>query len=227
MSAPHALEPLVATTRRGRPADWLTAQLPLGLVEDDLLRRFVSMFQAVADTVLEHVDNLGLLLDPAVAPTGMVRYLGSWLGEERFDDTLDDVVLRRWVGAAAELLRWRGTAQGLQQLLELVTGRPAEVADDGGVFAEGQAPRRLGHVVVRVQRVGALGFDDLVGLIRRDLPAAVTFELHVDGTPVWPPARPGPDPYEPTDHEPTSHEPISHQPTSHDREDTDGVIDLP
>ena len=67
----HALEPLVGVHRHRRPPDWLTAQLPLGLVEDDLLRRFVAMFQAVADTMLEHVDNLGLLLDPSVAPPAM------------------------------------------------------------------------------------------------------------------------------------------------------------
>lgn len=195
----NALDAMVGRARNRRPADWLTAQLPLGLVEDDLLRRFVSMFQAVADTVLEHVDNLGLLLDPAVAPPSMVRFLGGWLGEPRLDDTLDDLVSRRWVAASSELLRWRGTARGLTLLLELVTGRPVVVGDDGGVFQEGEAPPRQGHVVIRAQQLGALSGVDLLELVRRELPAAVTFELHVGRVQLWPagptidPSEEGPD----------------------------------
>lgn len=178
---------LVTGRRPGRRADdWLTAQLPVTMVEDDLLRRFVSMFQTVADSILDQVDNLGLLLDPAVAPRPMLRYLASWLGEPALDDNIDEVVARRWVGAASELLAWRGTSHGLRTLLELVSGRPVQLVDDGGVFAEGGAPPGGGHVQIRLQRLGALNGDDLVDLVRRELPAHVTFALWVGDTPLWP-----------------------------------------
>lgn len=185
------LQPVTAGPRGRRSPDWLSAQLPLGLAEDDLLRRFVALFQAVSDTVLEHVDNLGLLLDPAVAPPAMLRFLGGWLGEATLDDTLDDLVARRWVSASAELLRWRGTARGLRLLLELISGRPVELSDDGGVYAEGEDDRPAcdGHVVIGLQQLGALSEEDLLQLIRRELPAAVTFELYVAGVALWPPVR--------------------------------------
>jgi phage tail-like protein len=190
MSAnPQALA-ATASNRRlpQRPKDWLVGQLPLGLFEDDLLRRFVSIFQTIGDGLLDQVDNLGHLLDPAVAPTPMVRFLGQWLGEEALQGELDDLVARRWVAAGPELARWRGTARGLSMLLELVTGAPVVVTDSGRVSVEGRAAeptdaaevRQPAPVVIRVSRMGALGPADLEALVRRELPAHVAFSLYVD-----------------------------------------------
>ena len=48
------------TTRRD---DWLVHQLPVGMVEDEFLVRFLSIFQDVADTVIDQVDNLPHMFD--------------------------------------------------------------------------------------------------------------------------------------------------------------------
>lgn len=189
-AAPRAL-PGTPVNRRlpQRPKDWLVGQLPLGLFEDDLLQRFVSIFQTISDGVLDQVDNLGHLLDPAVAPTPMVRFLGQWLGEEALQGDLDDLVARRWVSAGPELARWRGTARGLSMLLELVTGGPVVVTDNGRVRVEGRNddtdPDGGGDltpapVVIRVSRMGAVGPADLEALVRRELPAHVAFAMYVD-----------------------------------------------
>ncbi len=205
-ASPQALASTAANRRvPQRPKDWLVGQLPLGLFEDDLLRRFVSIFQTIGDGVLDQVDNLGHLLDPAVAPTPMVRFLGQWLGEEALQGELDDLVARRWVAAGPELARWRGTARGLTLLLELVTGAPVVVTESGRVSVQGRDHntgsdsgsdsgsgwrssaaghdgdhRRPSPVVIRVSRLGALGPADLEALVRRELPAHVAFALYVD-----------------------------------------------
>lgn len=186
MSAlPATTAPRLARPGR-RPPDWLASQLPLSLVEDDFFRRFLGIFQTMADSVVEHVDNLNLLLDPSVAPSVMVSYLGSWLGEDLPYDTLDELVLRRWVGQSATLLRWRGTARGLSAILELLTQRPVEVVDSGGIFHEGEAPRQTGQLAVRVRQLGVLDRAGLIALVRREVPANVVVYVFVGEDRIWP-----------------------------------------
>ena len=115
-------------------------QLPVGMTDDDFLMRFLGIFQTVADTVLHRVDTLPHTFDPTVAPDAMVRLMGSWLGVEWIDSTLDDELQRRIVLEYADLLRWRGTALGLRRLLEVISGGPAIVEDSGGVYPEGESP---------------------------------------------------------------------------------------
>jgi len=126
-----------------RRDDWLAHQLPVGMVEDPFLARFVALLQGVADTVLHQVDSLPHLFDPAVAPDAMVRTMGRWIGIDWVDPSLPDELQRRIVREYGRLLGWRGTKRGLEQLLELISGAPATVTDTGGVFAEGEAPTVL------------------------------------------------------------------------------------
>ena len=187
MSASLALNRLPTIARPGRRApDWLAGQLPLGLVEDDFLRRFLGIFQTMADSVIEHVDNLAFLLDPTVAPAAMVSYLGSWLGEDLPYEAVDDLVLRRWVDQAAALLRWRGTARGLTELLELLTQRPVEVFDSGGVYPEGEAPRQTAEIAVHIRELGVLDRAGLVELVRREIPANVVVYVFLGDERIWP-----------------------------------------
>ena len=93
----------------------------------------------------------------------------------------------------SSLLQWRGTARGVRQLLELISGATATVEDNGGVFLEGEAPDRPPHVRLDVETSGWATEHDLVRIVRSELPAAVTFELWVGGRLVWPtPPPPAP-----------------------------------
>ena len=170
--------------------DWLLNQLPMGMLDDDFLLRFVSLFQDVATTVFDQIDTLEHQLDPAVAPPTMLRELGRWLGEDRIDETLPVPLQRRLVMEAGKLLSWRGTARGLSTLLEVLTDRPVEVLDDGGVYREDQVADGVGHVVVRVQTTGLTSEEHLVELVRHELPATVTFELYVGERQLWPRMEP-------------------------------------
>lgn len=168
---------------RGR---WLIDQLPVAMLDDEFLVRFLAIFQTVADTFMVQADNLEHVLDLAVTPDAMVRWMGEWLGARSIDPSLPDSLQRRIVREHGRMLPWRGTVRGLRELLEMVTLGPVVISDTGGVFAEGQAPPNPGHVHIEATSTGWATEDDLVALIQADLPASVTFELHVDARQLWP-----------------------------------------
>ena len=183
--------PARSVQRYKRDPDWLRNQLPMGMLEDEFLHRFLGIFQEVADTFMHQIDNLEHVFDPAVAPDNLVRLMGWWIGLEQIDDTLPHVRQRVLVRYTAQLLRWRGTSQGLLRgLLELVTGETATIEDSGGVYLEGEAPGAPPHVVVRISALGLAEKDDLVEILGNELPAPVTFELFIGDERVWPMAAP-------------------------------------
>lgn len=180
--------------------NWLINQLPAGMLDDDFFVRFLSIFQGVADTLVAHPEQMEHLLDPAVTPEPMLRFIGRWLGIESLDAATPLPVQRRMVAETGRLIGWRGTRRGLLHALELLTGQPAEVRDNGGVHREGQAqaaslpglrPATAPHVEISVVSAGWTTPEHLVALITEELPASVTFELWVGGVRLWPaPAHP-------------------------------------
>lgn len=169
-----------------RRDDWLTHQLPVAMVEDDFMFRFVSIFQRLADTVVHQIDTLPHMFDPTVAPESMVRTMAEWLGVDWVDSSLDGRLQRQIVLQYAQIIQWRGTKRGLQQLLELLSGAPATVRDSGGVFAEGESPAAPPHVRLEMESAGWNGVTDLIRIVRAELPATVTFDLWIAGERVWP-----------------------------------------
>jgi phage tail-like protein len=169
---------------------WLVEQLPAHLLGDPFFRRFVGIFAELADGLRAHADGLEHAVDVSVAPDPMVRYIGRWLGMESIDPSLPVLRQREMVRGAGTLAAWRGTRVGLEGFLALVTGAPAVVSDGGGVFPQGEAPRRPVPVRVRVQDTGQATDEHLLVLLRNELPADVEFELRVGRRPVWPPGLP-------------------------------------
>lgn len=169
-----------------RRDDWLIWQLPVGMTDDDFFVRFVTIFQRLADTVLDQIDTLPHMFDPTVAPDNMVRQMAEWFGVDWVDSSLDDRLQRQIVLGYADLIAWRGTKVGLRKLLQLLTGGPVEVQDSGGVFAKEEAPGGPPHVRLDVQNAGWNKVDDLIRIVRAELPATVTFDLWVGSEQVWP-----------------------------------------
>jgi phage tail-like protein len=169
-----------------RRDDWLLHQLPVGMAEDDFLFRYVTIFQRVSDTVVHQIDTLPHMFDPTVAPEPMVQLMANWLGVGWLDSSLDGRLQREIVLQYAQLIQWRGTKRGLQQLLELLSGAPAQVRDSGGVFPEGESPAAPPHVRLDIESTGWNSADDLVRIIRDELPATVTFDLWIAGERIWP-----------------------------------------
>lgn len=173
--------------------------LPACFAEDEFFRSFLGIFDDVADTVEVQVGGIENLFDVSVAPDHVVRWLGSWLGVDDIDSSLPVERQRLWVKRMGTLLWWRGTRTGLRGVLGLVTGRSVDVIDSGGVFPRHgpvKARTRLvtganvslvpvgrehRHVYVWVEDVGHSTEEHILDVLRRELPAELTFELQVGG----------------------------------------------
>ena len=172
-----------------RRDDWLLQQLPVGMSEQDFLRRFLMIFQSVGDTVLHQIDELDKAFDPTVAADSMVRTMGRWIGLEWLDSSHPDLVQRQAVLEYAQLLRWRGTRRGLEALLRFMSGGGEVLVEDtGGVYPEGEAPGTAPHVRMVMPGSILTHTADVIRIIRAELPASVTFELVIGGEVVWPPS---------------------------------------
>lgn len=169
-----------------RNDDWLLAQLPMGMLEDDFFCRFVRIFQDVASTYLDDVDNLDHLLDTAVTPLPFVPYLGSWLGVRSIDPSLPEALQRRIVRESGAILAWRGTLRGVERFLRLVCDGEVSVSETGGVFREGESPTNPARIEIRVEAIGWATVDDFVELLLDELPANVPAHVFVAGELVWP-----------------------------------------
>lgn len=161
-------------------------QLPAGMLADDFFTRFVSLFQAQADTLVAHADNLEHLVDPAVAPPEMVRWMAGWIGQDGVDPGFTEALQRRMLVTTARTLPWRGTLRGLGEVLTLFSGSPAEVEDGGGVWREGGAPDDTAWVIMRVAGTGGLREPDFVDLVSDEVPAHVRAELWIGDRLAWP-----------------------------------------
>jgi phage tail-like protein len=169
-----------------RSSQWLLNQLPVGMLDADFFVRFVSIFQTVGSSMLENADNIDYLTDVTVAPDAMVRWLGSWIGTDTIDPSLEDELQRRIVASAAATLTWRGTVAGLKRFLELSSGGPADVVDGGGVWRDGEAPSDTAWVRMTVQSTGWMDENDFIDLVRDEVPAHVYPELFVGERRIWP-----------------------------------------
>ncbi|HVC14931.1 MAG TPA: phage tail protein [Acidimicrobiales bacterium] len=172
-------------TRRN---DWMLGQLPMGMLDDELFVRFVSMFQEVASSLVDGADNIGNIVDPTVAPVPALSWLASWLGVNWIEPSLPDDVQRVLVRECGKALAWRGTSRGLEILLRAVTGGEVTVEESGGIrrALEQRVPAPHAVVRVEVQSTGWMSDDDFVELVTDEVPANVHCEIVVDGRTLWP-----------------------------------------
>ncbi len=183
----RSLERRLPGQRVGRQPDWLVGQLPVGMLDNQFFYRFASLFQEEAGTYLDDLDSLAYMIDPAVAPPGMVRFLAGWLALAPIDPDIDELHQRRVVQAASNLRWWRGTKQGLTRLLELYTRGPVEVDENGFVGRPDEYSGRPAAVRVRVTSTGWLAEPEFVEMVRDEVPANAALELYVGERRIWPP----------------------------------------
>jgi phage tail-like protein len=172
-----------------RRTDWMVGQLPMGMLDDELFVRFVSIFQEVATSLLEGADNIPNVVDTTVAPVPALSWLASWLGVTWIEPSLPDEVQRRLVRQCGRALAWRGTRQGLEVLLRAVTGAEVVVEESGGLRrgAEPGDPAPEPSVQVAAASTGWMSDDDFVELVTDEVPANVRLEIVVQGRALWPP----------------------------------------
>jgi phage tail-like protein len=171
--------------RTARDPLWMVNQLPVGMLDSRFFVQFVSLFQQLADPLLDNADNVEHVVDPTVAPESMLRWMGSWIGLNSIDPQLPADLQRLIVRSSARTLAWRGTKAGLTEFLQMTSGAPAEVTDGGGVWREGQSPADTAYVRMSVASTGWLPEKDFIALLRDEIPAHVRAELWVAGRLAW------------------------------------------
>ncbi len=162
-----------------RHPQWLVNQLPVGMLGSDFFVRFVSIFQDMAETLMDEADQVQHVPDASVTPTPLLAYLASWIDVRTVDPSLPEQVQRTILRSSAKALAQRGTRRGLEAYLTMLSGEPAEVTDGGGVWSEGEAPDDVAWVRMRVAGTGHLSEDEFVALVVDEIPAHVRAELYV------------------------------------------------
>jgi phage tail-like protein len=112
---------------------YLRDNLP-GIYNDgDFGMRFVETLETLLDPLVAAVDNLPEHFDPMYAPRDVLDLLTAWLGLEH-DEARPGEERRQIVRRAPELMRRRGTREGLELALALAfPGVPLRVEDAGAV----------------------------------------------------------------------------------------------
>ena len=101
--------------------------------EGDFGMRMVGALEALLDPLVATLDNLPEHFDPVYAPRDVLDLLTDWLGLEH-DEARSGEERRRIVRMAPELMRRRGTKEGLELALRLAfPGVPFRVEDGGSV----------------------------------------------------------------------------------------------
>ena len=171
----------VPALRDAAAGGWLVDQLPGCFAGDDFLRRFVGLFQEVADGLRRRIDGVEHTADVSVAPPVFVRWMGTWLGVTGIDPSLPVGRQRALVSGFGSLLVRRGTAGGLQQALELVTGQSVRVRDPGTIVRDGDPAPPAGPVRVELSGTGPASQADVLAVIEDWLPAQAAVQLWIGG----------------------------------------------
>jgi phage tail-like protein len=150
----------------------------MGMRDDDILARFVAMLEQVAEPMQQRIDQLPYLADASVTPLTMLPWLAAMVGAEDLE-TLPEVVRRRFVHQAGQLLQGRGTRAQLEALVAPFSAGSYSVTDDGGIFREGMAQPCTGTVWVQIEQLQFTSRDNLTTILREAVPAhcVVWFQL--------------------------------------------------
>jgi phage tail-like protein len=102
--------------------------LPALYQSDELMGRFLMLFESFWAPVEGQIDHLPLYFDPKMTPPDFLPWLASWF-DVILDQRLSEEQQRRLVQSAASLYRRRGTKQALQEYLEIYTGETVEIIE--------------------------------------------------------------------------------------------------
>jgi phage tail-like protein len=100
----------------------------LGVDSADTFRRFLFIFQHLMTTVVEKVEQLPALTDPINADPRFLPWIASWVGFE-FDASLAIHEQRELVRRAIRLYRMRGTVEGVEEIVRVLTSAPVTLIE--------------------------------------------------------------------------------------------------
>ena len=104
------------------------AHLPGIYDGDELMGRFLMIFESLWKPKQDRIDHLEHYFDPKTAPPGMLPWLASWLGM-RLDADWPEERQRMMIQSAISLYRKKGTKEGLKAYLETLTGGKVRIVE--------------------------------------------------------------------------------------------------
>ena len=114
----------IAVSARGRYLDYLPALYH----DDELMSRFLMLFESFWSPLERQIDHLSFYFDPRLTPADFLPWLASWL-DLTLDERWPEEKRRRLVCAAVSLYRKRGTRRGVQEFLALYTGKRPHIIE--------------------------------------------------------------------------------------------------
>jgi phage tail-like protein len=114
----------VAVAAKGRYLRYL----PAIYQQDELMGRFLMLFESFWAPIEGQIDDLSFYFDPRMAPPEFLPWLASWI-HLVLDERWPDQKRRQLLCSAARLYRKRGTRQGLEEYLEIYTGEKPQIVE--------------------------------------------------------------------------------------------------
>jgi len=190
----------VAVSAQGR----YLKHLPAIYRDDELMGRFLMLFESFWAPIEQQIDSLFLYFDPRLTPPELLPWLASWIDlvlDERWPEERRRLVLR----SAAALYRKRGTRQGLEEYLEIYTGAKAQIVEHRAHNFRLGSEARLGPaialgrgnvphtftVLLRLPPVSLVGEEKehawhrerrrkIEAIIEAEKPAHTSYALHIE-----------------------------------------------
>lgn len=102
--------------------------LPALYYDDELMGRFLMLFESFWDPIDKQIDSIWYQFDPKLTPADFLPWLASW-SDLSLDERWTEAQQRKLLGSAARLYRMRGTKRGLVEFLEIYTGQRAVITE--------------------------------------------------------------------------------------------------
>ena len=102
--------------------------LPELYEQDELLGRFLMLFESFWAPIETQIDAIENYFEPAMTPARLLSWLAGWLGLE-LDERLPEERQRHLIRRAASLRRRRGTKAALQEYLEIYSGATVQITE--------------------------------------------------------------------------------------------------
>ena len=114
----------IAVAAKGRYLNFLPALYS----DNDLLARFLMLFESFWAPIERQIDHLPYYFDPRLTPPDFLPWLASWLNLT-LDPRWPEDRRRELIRSAVRLYRMRGTARGLRTILKLYTGVEPQITE--------------------------------------------------------------------------------------------------
>lgn len=114
------------SARRWGTKDEITTTQVRG-VDGDAMRRLLFIFQHQMTSVVDRITDIPSLTDPLTCDPRFLPWIASWVGFT-LDEGLPLHQQRELVRRAIRLYRTRGTAEGMEEMIRVLTAAPVSVS---------------------------------------------------------------------------------------------------